>query len=471
MIHITNKSTFLVFSLTFFLVSICSAEISIKQKGALENEELQFSNNSVLQAYLEKTHQLKFQEKTFDFFPKDFSTWKTNFSFNEDYSSEIEKSSLCRDEISTLFILSDSSPYEPFSICDLTKTITSTGNMKKGASLEIDKDKIREYVSMLSEEVVSAPKNAKIKMVVEATEKPENEEQKEVSETKKSIEILTPAESGFSLDEEKTIEIITSALKNRKEDVSFQLPVEEELPKISKETLGELKITDQIGHGESNFTGSTKNRIHNINVALEKFNGLILEPGEEFSFVTILGPVEKETGYKEELVIKDNETIPEYGGGICQVSTTVFRAAVNTGLKITERQNHAYPVQYYSPQGTDATIYLPKPDLRFLNNTPGFILLQTTIEGKKLIFDIFGESDGRQVEMEGPTVTERTSDGTLKIVWKQIVKNKNNELIFEDTFKSVYDNPAKYHKTEILSTKPENWSNKQWAEYRKQNNF
>lgn len=473
-----NKSTFLIFFLTFFLVNICSAEILVKKEELPKNEELQFSNNTNLQAYLEKSFQLKFQEETFNFSPKDFSVWKTSFSFHEDYSSEIERSSLCQDEIPIIFVQKDSFVYEPFSICDLTHTISSVGHFKKGASLEIDRQKIEEYVSTLSEEIVSAPKNAKIRMIVEPTEELENKNQiisknaeEKESKVKTKMEILIPAQSGFSLDEEGTIEIIASALKNPKKETVFQLPTKKESPKISKETLGELKITEQIGHGESNFAGSPKNRIHNINVAVEKFDGLILEPGEEFSFVTILGPVEKETGYKEELVIKENKTIPEYGGGICQVSTTVFRAALNTGLKITERQNHAYPVQYYSPQGTDATIYIPKPDLRFMNNTSGFVLFQVTIEGRKLIFDIFGESDGRQVEMEGPRVTERTPEGILKVTLKQIVKDKDGGLMFEDTFKSVYDNPDKYHEVEILKTKPTNWSNKQWKNYRREHNL
>ena len=139
---------------------------------------------------------------------------------------------------------------------------------------------------------------------------------------------------------------------------------------------------------------------------------------------------------------------------------------MNGGLKITERKNHAYPVNYYSPQGTDATIYIPKPDLRFANDTPGHLLIQASFDGTKLIFDFFGTSDGRQVELEGPTVVERTPDGKMRVVLYQVVKNEKGEEIRKDIFRSFYDNPDKYHEPEFV-TKPKDWSNKQWEEYLK----
>ncbi len=444
---------------------------------ATGNEQLFFNDNTNLQEYLETNFDLQLQEKKFSFKPSDFATWKIDFTLEEEYYSEIEKSTLCQDGIFTDSNIDNSLIDKYFSICDLTKTINSIENFKKGAILKIDEQKVEQFVSTLSEKVFSLPKNAKVQMKFEDnieitggnTEK--NTAKEDQEKLKGELEIITPAESGFSLDEETTTEIILTALQKSQEERVFQLPMKEEKPKISKETLSELKINDQIGHGESNFAGSPKNRIYNINLATNKFNGILLSPGEEFSFVTILGPVEKETGYKEELVIKDNKTIPEYGGGVCQVSTTVFRAALNTGLKITERQNHSYPVQYYNPQGTDATIYLPNPDLKFINNTPGYILFQPSIEGNKLTFDFFGESDNRKVEIEGPKVTERTSEGVLKIKLKQIVTDANGKLIFEDTFNSVYDNPAKYHETEILKIKPDNWSVRQWNDYKKSHNM
>src|SRR6185369_10179137 len=116
----------------------------------------------------------------------------------------------------------------------------------------------------------------------------------------------------------------------------------------------------------SNFKGSPKNRRHNITVGVEKMKGVIVPQGAEFSFNEHLGPVDGEHGFLPELVIKKNGTVPEFGGGLCQVSSTTFRAAMTAGLPITQRRNHAYAVQYYSPQGTDATIYPGSADLKFI---------------------------------------------------------------------------------------------------------
>jgi vancomycin resistance protein YoaR len=231
-----------------------------------------------------------------------------------------------------------------------------------------------------------------------------------------------------------------------------------------------MGIRKKIGHGESNFRGSPKNRIHNIHNAAGKFEGVVVPPGETFSFVKNLGPVDASTGYKEELVIKNHKTIPEFGGGVCQVSTTLFRAAVNTGLKITERRNHAYPVQYYAPQGTDATVYIPKPDLQFINDTPGYILIQPYFQGTILSFDIFGTSDGRQVETEGPILLKRTSDGGKKYVYYQIIKDKDGNQLAKNGFWSFYQNAASFHdhQPEILTSKPKDWSGKEWKRYKRE---
>jgi len=155
-------------------------------------------------------------------------------------------------------------------------------------------------------------------------------------------------------------------------EIEIELAVVKTQPEVTTENIDNLGITALLGAGESNFYGSPRNRRHNIAVGSARFNGVLIGPNEEFSFNKVLGKVGPQAGYLPELVIKKNKTVPEYGGGLCQVSTTAFRAALNSGLKITERVPHAYPVRYYNPQGTDATIYPPHPDLRFLIPTCGF---------------------------------------------------------------------------------------------------
>ncbi len=174
--------------------------------------------------------------------------------------------------------------------------------------------------------------------------------------------------------------------------------------RVTTKDINNLGITEIIGVGKSNFAGSPTNRRHNIKVGADTLNGIIIKPGEEFSLISALGEIDAASGYLPELVIKGTKTVPEYGGGLCQIGTTTFRATLATGLPILERRNHSYRVSYYEPAGTDATIYDPKPDYRFLNDTPNHVLIQTRIEGDDLIFEFWGTKDGRKVEQTDPKI-------------------------------------------------------------------
>lgn len=215
-------------------------------------------------------------------------------------------------------------------------------------------------------------------------------------------------------------------------------------PSITIEDIENLNINALLGKGESDFAGSPANRIHNIKVGSSKYQGMIIAPGEEFSFNKNLGEVDAANGYLPELVIKNNQTVPEYGGGICQVSTTLFRAAVYAGLAITARQNHSYVVRYYGTPGFDATIYPPFPDMRFRNNTPGHILIQYRIVGTKLIFEIYGQDDGRNVEVIGPILYDQQENGAVKAWVKQTATNTDGAIIEEQTFYSTYRSAENY---------------------------
>jgi len=175
-------------------------------------------------------------------------------------------------------------------------------------------------------------------------------------------------------------------------------------------------IKEILGTGESDFSGSPKNRRHNIAVGADTLNGVLIKPGEEFSLIGALGEIDARAGYLPELVIKGGRTIPEYGGGLCQIGTTVFRAALAAGLPITQRRNHSYRVSYYEPAGTDATIYNPWPDFRFLNDTGNHILIQSRIEGDKLYFDFWGAKDGRAVEQTEPVIYNIVKPGPTKFI-------------------------------------------------------
>lgn len=243
---------------------------------------------------------------------------------------------------------------------------------------------------------------------------------------------------------DSTLAAIKALEKNQ---AAIELLVETDQPIGSLSETNNLGINELLAVGESNFKGSPKNRIHNIKVGLTKFKGIIIKPKEEFSFNKFLGPVEEEEGFLPELVIKSDGTTPELGGGLCQVSSTVFRAAMNAGLPITRRKNHSYAVQYYAPQGTDATIYPGAIDLKFINDTPGSLLVWPYIKNTyTLVYEFYGTKDARQITLINPVQYDRKEDGSMKAEWTRVVEKDGKTAT--STFKSVYLSPALFHKEE-----------------------
>ncbi len=261
-----------------------------------------------------------------------------------------------------------------------------------------------------------------------------------VVEDHKVVAFNLPQE-GRTLSVDKSTASITDALGNHAQEIKIYFDYQK--PVVDENKIKEYGLTARLGQGMSNFFGSSESRHFNISLGASKFNGLLIKPGEEFSFDNVLGDVDKEHGWKAELVIKNGGVSPDYGGGLCQVSTTMFRAAVNAGLQITERYPHAFPVRYYDPQGFDATIYPPSPDLKFINNTPNYLMIQTRIEGNNLYFEIFGTNDSRITKVLGPSTIKSSPNGSLSTKLTQQVW-KNGEIWFEKTFYSNYQSPNKF---------------------------
>lgn len=226
---------------------------------------------------------------------------------------------------------------------------------------------------------------------------------------------FVPPRSGRVLDEEKTINEITSELERRAGGksplASILLTFESGLTEADQidPTFG---ITELIGKATTTFDGSPNNRVSNIKNGVRFLSGFIVKPGEEFSTVKTLGVIDNTTGYLPELVIKGDQTIPEFGGGLCQVSTTLFRAVLNAGLPVTARRNHSYRVSYYEKDGSgrwigpglDATIYDPNPDFKFKNDTGHPVLIYGYVQGTRATFELYGTKDGRTAQVVGPQI-------------------------------------------------------------------
>jgi len=289
--------------------------------------------------------------------------------------------------------------------------------------LSLNQEKIGVFLASLAKSIDREATNAKLTW--------ENNE----------IKFVMLAQPGQKLNLEKSVQKVTDSILAGQKNI--QLVIDETKPGISDQNIKELGLVSLLGKGESNFAGSDKNRQFNIKVGTAKLNGWLIKPGEEFSFIQAVGEIDALNGWAEGYVIKNNQTIPEYGGGICQVSTTLFRAAIKAGLKITERQAHAYPVKYYGAPGFDATIYAPKPDLKILNNTAGHLLLQNRIEGTKLIFEIYGSNDGREVKVIGPTVLSKSPNGATKTILTQEIW-RDGQMIEKNDFRSNYKSADLY---------------------------
>ncbi len=242
---------------------------------------------------------------------------------------------------------------------------------------------------------------------------------------------IDPQDAKFEIKNGKVVEFKTShdgktldIIKTYKEIEKMMVGTASETPLIIKEAksvlnnsdVNDLGIKEVIGTGHSNFVGSPQNRRHNIKTGADAVNGTLIRPGDEFSLIKTLGEIDKASGYLPELVIKENKTIPEYGGGLCQIGTTMFRATLASGFPITMRRNHSYRVSYYEPAGTDATIYDPMPDFRFINDSPYNVLIQSRIEGDDLYFDFWSTEDGRQATTTYPVIYNIAKPGPTKII-------------------------------------------------------
>lgn len=193
-------------------------------------------------------------------------------------------------------------------------------------------------------------------------------------------------------------------MKSNPRSVSVELKAKVLKPEITLAQSNNFGIEELIGEGQSNYTHSIPGREHNVVLGTSKFNGVLIPKGETLSFNQLIGDVSGLTGYQQAYIIQNGKTVLGDGGGVCQVSTTLFRAALNSGLPIVNRTAHAYRVSYYendSGPGFDATVFSPSVDLKIKNDTPAAILIQTEVDevNKLVYFKFYGKKDNRKVEI------------------------------------------------------------------------
>lgn len=206
--------------------------------------------------------------------------------------------------------------------------------------------------------------------------------------------IFQPEKTGYTLDQPAAVSAITAALAKSAADRTLALTVKVTQPEVTAASLNSLGINQLISEGVTYFPGSPAARMQNIRVGASKFNGILVKPDDTFSFESLLGNVDAAAGYAPALVILGDKEVYQYGGGMCQVSSTAYRAALLAGLPIVERHSHSFAVGYYTAPfgvpGVDATVFDASVDFKFKNDTGHYILIQTVLSGTTLKFDFYG---------------------------------------------------------------------------------
>ena len=221
------------------------------------------------------------------------------------------------------------------------------------------------------------------------------------------VNVFKPSKDGITLDENKTTNLVAQRLSDLEATISSTLeltvPIKTTPPKVSTAQANNLGIKELLGRGISYYGGSAAERIHNLSLLTSKLNGVLIPPGETFSVDRTVGDISTATGYKQAFIIQNGRTILGDGGGVCQPTTTLFRAVINSGLPVEERHAHAYRVHYYEDggfqPGFDATIFLPQVDFKFKNDMASYILIQayTVPSELKLVFELYGTKDNREI--------------------------------------------------------------------------
>lgn len=255
----------------------------------------------------------------------------------------------------------------------------------------------------------------------------------------------------FAITLDKAKEMI-----NQKQD-TYTIPLKTLTPKVTVKTLPQEAFPDLLATYSTSFATSNYNRSTNISLATQAVNGYVLMPGETFSYNTTVGQRTAARGYKEAGVYVNGAVTTGIGGGICQVSSTLYNAVLRCNLEIVDRSNHTFEPSYV-PAGLDATVSWQSPDFKFKNNRNYPIKLSATSAGKKIVFNVYGlkTSDDYEVKLVSskiatiPFSTEYKDDSSLPAGTTKILQGGSNGCKTQ-TYKILYKNGTEVSRTLINS--------------------
>jgi vancomycin resistance protein YoaR len=245
---------------------------------------------------------------------------------------------------------------------------------------------------------------------------------------------------------ERAVEAVNNAIVTQNRRV--ELPVETIQPEVRPETLASLGITELVGEGTSYFLNSAEYRITNIKAGIALLHGVLIAPGGEFSFNDTVGDdLDERKGFVQGEAIVNNKVVIEYGGGICQDSTTVYRAAFYAGLPITERTSHSWRLDFYEvgeTVGMDAAIFTEVgPNLKFRNDTDHWLLMQGEVDEvtQQVAVRLYGTKvAGRTVERSEPVISYGENGVTFVSVTRTI--KQDGKVVNTEEFPSRFQSPT-----------------------------
>ncbi len=266
--------------------------------------------------------------------------------------------------------------------------------------------------------------------------------------------IVLEEEYGLTIDEEELINLINN-IKVTTNDIIIEMPLKKIVPKITKEQLHDKDSFELISEFTTEFNPNQRARTSNLKIATEAINGTILAPGESFSFNKTVGPRTTERGFKSSPIYVAGQILDGIGGGICQVSSTLYNAVLLANLEVLERVNHGLTVPYVS-LSRDATVSWGAVDFRFKNSSDNYIYIHAEINNNKLTFEIHGTKTNQTVILKSerisiiPAGVNYINDNTLP-KGKEIVVNRGQQGYTSRLIKEVYEDGVLIDK-KVVST-------------------
>ncbi len=379
-----------------------------------------------------------------------------------DASAEAEQA---RHLLSASFVLSipnaqqdDPGPWaiDPKDLAGMLRVSRVSGDSGSKYALQVDPQKFQPILDALAKQINRDKADARFTF----------------DDTTQQLDLLQPSVVGLTLDEDATLQAVETAVAQGQQ--SAELSVTHNEPQVASDaTAQKLGILQLVSEQTTYFYGSPAARLQNIQTAAARFNGLLVPPNSTFSMGQYIGDISLDNGYAEALIIYGGQTITGVGGGVCQVSTTLFRAALFGGYPIVERHSHAYRVHYYEQTSTgadnpllagiDATVYFPLVDFKFNNDRPYWLLMETVFDAQhySLTWKFYSTDDGRTVKIDAsgpqnivpapkPVVEENSdfstgeiqqvdwaADGADVLVKRTVMRG--NTLMFSDQFSTHYE--------------------------------